>query len=222
MKQACYFTFLLPLLLGLPAEAQRLSVQESAQAGEQATLQGRVVEVKKYSFVVAASDGAHTVKLDKGVRLELRLHKPQYQPGANKLLVLLPGTENSPNRTEFTLPDTLFLKVQFTHQHQMKRIMSANPKRLNNYQLSPFPFPPAAQEPVITGQLIVDEDQSSYLLQTPDAAQHEIVLGHQNASMGGFSIQDLKPLTTRIKVEGVKDGDGFLATRAMFWPVERN
>ena len=220
MRRASYFSLILPLLFGLPLAAQRLSLEEQAQPGEKVSLLGSVVEVKKYSFVIATPDGDQTVKLGKGVQLELRLHKPQYKHGSNKLLVMLPGTENSPARTEIDLPPNLFLKVQFAHQHQMKRIMSSDPKRLNNYQLSPEPFAVVSEEPVITGKLIAEQDQSGFLLLTPDAVRHEIILGHQNASMGGFDIQDLKPLTTRIKIEGVKNGDAIVANRASFWPVQ--
>jgi len=220
MRRASYFSLMLPLLFGLPLAAQRLSLEDQAQPVEKVNLLGSVVEVRKYSFIVATPDGEQTVKLGKGVSLELRLHKPQYQPESNKLLVMLPGTENSPARTEIELPLNLFLRVQFAHEHQMKRIMSSNPKRLNNYQLSPEPFPLVSEKPVITGKLIVEQGRSGFLLLTPDAARHEIILGHQNASMRGFDIQDLKPLTTRIKIDGFKSGDAIVANRASFWPVE--
>ena len=68
----------------------------------------------------------------------------------------------------------------------------------------------------------MDEDKSGYLLRTPDNHLHEIVLGHQNASLGGFGIQALDPQTTQVKVEGVKTGEGILANKATFWPIDPN
>lgn len=222
MKHAHKLALLLPLLLVLPLSAQRLTVENRGDLAEKTVLLGSVIEVKKYSFVVDVGDGKHTVKLAKGVRLERRLNKPQFKPQARKLLVLLPGTEDVPAREEIRLPEDLFVRVKFAHQNQLERVMSAEPKRLNNYQLSPTPFDPVGQEPVVTGQLVLGEDGGHYRLKTPDALEHNVILGQQNASMGGFTIQDLKPMTTHVKVEGVKTRDAVVANKAVFWPVEKD
>ena len=221
MKLAHNLALLLPLLFVLPLSAQRLTVENPDSLAEQITLYGSVVEVKKYSFVVDAGDEKYTVKLAKGVKLELNLHKPLYKPQTKKLLVLLPGTDDNPAREEIQLPENLFVRVKFTHQNQMNRIMSASPKRLNNYQLSPNPFPPAGQELAIAGQLVVGQEDR-YRLKTPDAIEHDIILGQHDASMVGFSIQDLKPMTTQVKVKGVSKPDAIIASKAVFWPTGKN
>ena len=222
MKHAHKLALLLPLLFVLPLPAQRLTVESRADLVEKIALLGTEVKVKKYSFVIDVGDGKHTIKLAKGAKLELRLHKPLYKPEANKLLVLLPGTDESPAREEIQLPESLFVRMKFTHQNQMNRIWSANPKRLNNYRLSPMPFPPAGQELAISGQLVVGQDGDRYRLKTGDETEHDIILGQHNASMDGFTIQDLKPMTTQVKVEGVKKPDAIIASKAAFWPTGKN
>lgn len=222
MKHAHNLALLLPLLFVLPLSAQRLTVENPDSLAEQITLYGNVVEVKKYSFVIDAGDKKHTVKLAKGVKLELNLHKPLYKPQNKKLLVLLPGTDDNPVREEIQLPEKLFVRVKFAHQNQMNRIMSASPKRLNNYQLSPNPFPPAGQELAIAGQLVVGQEEDRYRLKTPDAIEHDIILGQHDASMVGFSIHDLKPMTTQVKVKGVLKPDAIIASKAVFWPIGKN
>ncbi len=221
MKYSASLALLAATLIALPVSAQRLAVEETAGQADQVSLLGQVVEVKKYSFEIAVDEGVRVIKLAKGADLQLKLHKPVFQPRLGKLLVQLPGAGEPAERKEIILPDTVYVKVNFAHDNQRDRVMSTSPKRLNNYQLSPSPFSLTTQDSSIMGQLIFNKDDDLYRLKTADAKEHSIILGHQNASLRGFTIQDLKPATTRVQIKGVDTPDAVVASEVTFWPVAR-
>lgn len=219
MKTVFYLVLVMTALPAIAASAQRLEIENRTTEGDPITVSGTVVEVKKYSFVLDTPSGQQTIRLGRGAEFQLKLYKPVFKPKAKKLLVQLPNAEEPDNRKELGLPEQLYLQVSFAHKNQMNRVMSTNPKRFNNYQLARTPFPAPGEDSAITGQLIVVDDDERYRLKTPDSVEHDIILGHQNALMGGFSIQDLTPMTTQVEVVGVKNVDAIVASRALFWPI---
>ena len=221
MKYSASLALLAATLIALPVSAQRLAVEETAGQADQVSLLGQVVEVKKYSFEIAVDEEVRVIKLAKGADLQLKLHKPVFQPRLGKLLVQIPGAGEPAERKEITLPDTVYVKVNFAHDNQRDRVMSTSPKRLNNYQLSPRPFSLTPQDSAIMGQLIFNKDYDLYRLKTADAKEHSIILGHQNASLRGFTIQDLKPVITRVQIKGVNTPDAIVASEVTFWPIAR-
>ena len=206
----------------LTASGQRLVIESRAAQGGPVTVSGAVVEVRKYSFVLDTIDGEQTVRLGRGAELQLKLHKPIFKPQGKSLLVQLPNTEKPWSRKTLQLPEPLYVKVVFAHENQMKRVMSTKTKRFNNYQLSETPFKSASGASAVIGQLVVVEGQERYRLKTPDSTEHDIILGHQNALMSGFGIQDLTPTTTQAEVVGVNSGGDIIASQAYFWPIEKN
>ena len=221
MKYSASLALLVTVLISTTVLAQRLTIEEKPTQADQVSLLGQVIKVKKYSFEIAVDEEVRVIKLAKGADLKLKLHKPVFQPRLGKLLVQIPGPSEPAERKEITLPDTIYVKVNFAHDNQRDRVMSTSPKRLNNYQLSPSPFSLTTQDSAIMGQLVFNKDDERFRLKTADAKEHSIILGHQNASLRGFTIQDLKPVITRVQIKGVNTSDAVVASEVTFWPVAR-
>ena len=117
------------------------------------------------------------------------------------------GATKAEDRTTFKLGPTNYLRAIFIHDRQKNRIMAANVKRLNNYEISPEPFAPIKEvqgeksKPNLTGKLIKKAGRQNWILRNEDTEEFDIMLGYQNAKMRGFTIQDLVPHKNSCGVE---------------------
>ena len=189
---------------------ERVAITESAKVH----FEGVVSQRQKYSFQVKAKDRDYQVKLAPAAKLTLRLNKPNYDflnRTVKVVRVIRSSDEETktalarePGRKSYQLPETLFVDAKFDQVRQMKRIMQAKVKRINNYVL--MPTDPGAELPTekslrISGQLLPADEGAVALLKVNDE-QLPVMLGHRGAKMTGFNILELKPHKTEVFVWG--------------------
>ena len=194
--------------------------------GEQVSLEGTVLETKKYSFVVESQGTRHTIEMPRHVKPSLRLHKPNFDLEHNRVTVepMSAGQSNPANggkRKVYELEEKLFIQVRFEHERQKNRIMSANTKRLNNYRISSRPSPDKNGKMMVSGQIRLAEDRATIQLLQPDGTADPVILGHQNARLDNLNISHLLPGSTQVFILGTANGDRIVARRIEFWPIEQ-
>ena len=190
------------------AAGQVLEVSSKKANLVQIEMKGPVVETKKYSFVVKHQEKDFRVKLVPGTSMTLRLNRPYFDFTANEVAVLPSGV--SPNDqvvpTRYKLPKPMYVSAEFAHVAQMKRIMSSESLRLNQYRLSAGPLPQVLpDEKNLRFQSLVELDENDKPFVTINGKKRPIILGFRGATLAGQTIIQIKAGSTKAFIWGEID-----------------
>ena len=208
--------------IGQSGFAQVLDLEKKDAADKQPIrLTGVMVEQKKYSFSIKADDLVYEVKVPRGTPVSMKLNRPNFDFSSSKVWVtpvpakndqaISTANQKPPAQIDFELPQPAYLNAQFAHAAQMKRVMSSNVLRLNNYTIQPSdpgPKKPSADDtPIeIAGKIEPANDPKQPVLVVGEQ-RYEVILGHRGATMAGLSIAMLDPAKVRLAITGTLEGE---------------
>ncbi len=193
-------------------------------SAQQSTIEGVVVEQRKYSIVVAQGDRDVVVNITPQTSVSLKIMRAKYDLQNRKIRIELPisapdGVFENNEFTQYDLPDPLFIKATFPHSTAMQKAMKANVKRLVTFELGvPTDQVDPDDELSFTGQLKAGSEPDKMRLMIGSRA-YEVVLGNRDARLLGFSILDLLPFRTDVFVQGEFEGEELFADEILFMPV---
>ncbi len=198
------------------------------------TLSGIVVDQNKYSFSISSSGQKFEVRLAPDAVVAMKMHKPWFDWDHQRVIVepqpidageiVDPDPKPVPSRVPVGLPgEKLFVIGQFNDESHMRYEMAQPRKRLNYYVITPTEVGshfPSGEEPYISGKLMTQKSDEPVSLLV-SGMKTPIILGFQNATLNGFSISDLTPYRTQVKLSGTVGPDKLiLADRVLFYPVQ--
>ena len=179
-------------------------------------LNGFVKSRGKYSFEVDTGTSTHTVKLTKDVAIKLKVASPRIDLEKQQLIIDVIGAEK--RFRGYPIPTPLFVKIDFTHQKQIKRIAAQPIKRIADYELMATKIQLPDNGLSWMGELKKGESSRKLKLKLEEN-EYDILLGKRGA-MSGFSITDLKSGVTGVRISGRIGDDGIVQAReVLFWPA---
>lgn len=226
-------TTMLLSLGGSPCMAQETETeQESATerlkvdpppvlGGSKIEFEGLVTGLKKYSLEVTGPDQSWQVRIGKDTALALKCSSPRIDFEKSEAWVGIEGADNKFKAYKFKTP--LYVQAQFSHQHQLKRIMSEAVKRFPTYALSNEPFAPATnrRQIFLAGKLEPGETGRQLKMTTDAGDTHQVLLSKHGEWLG-FTLSDLRKNQTVVRISGkVNAKQQIIARKILFWPVKK-
>lgn len=208
--------------------ASSTTVTTSTTQPQTVSIEGVVIDQKKYSFKVKSGDKEYSVSLANGAVVGLKMNKPWYDWKNEQVVVdAVPfpsiSDDVATKRVPIKFPaKELYLISRFADRATLKDVMSKNVKRLNFYLVTPEDqgeHMPSEKEPYISGKL--DVDKKDLKLKVDDNSLL-IRLGFRYATMNGFSINELKAQKTQVFLTGIQgeNPNEVVASRILFQPIE--
>ena len=162
--------------------------QKKTSEQVKAKIAGKVVDRKKYNFVIDDGKTKHKVVIANVGHVYLKLNRPLFDFEKKTVSVVPEGSVR--NRKFYPIPDALFFKSKFAHQKQQERFMSIEQKRLSNFVISPEK-PGKLKSLEIGGEFKKGSKQREYLLETK-AGKLNVMLG-PNGRLDGLNVTQIKP-----------------------------
>ena len=140
-------------------------------------------------------------------------------------------TKSAPNqkkaaqpRVAFKLPsEKLFLISKLSDTEHLERFRSSSPKWINFYLVTPENIGnhmPTKDELYVSGKIVVGKKQQVDLQVGSETMPMK--LGFRNATMNGFSIEEIKAGCTKVVLSGMLNTDNsILANSLVFEPVHQ-
>ena len=198
-----------------PDKNEKLDVQFETKESSLVSLDGHVKSRGKYSFEIDTGGSTHAVKLTKSTEIRLKVTSPRIDLDEKQLIIDVEGAEK--RYRGYPVPSPLFVRINFVHRKQIKRVADQPVKRLSDFEL-------LATKPVVMNRNLswvgelkkgVSNRQLKLVL---DGKEYDVLLG-KRGSMTGFSITDLKAGLTGVRISGELGENGVIeATTILFWP----
>ncbi len=180
-------------------------------------LQGVVRTRNKYSIVVESGSQQYLVRFTRSTRVMLKLASPRIFFDKQQLITRVEGDPKQFRAFEFQTP--LYLRTEFDHRNQYRRVMAMPVKRLSNYVLSnELPASPRNEgEWMVTGKLTAGLTNRQIKLETGETV-YDVILA-KRGRLTGFSIAELLADKTAVRIQAATVGDQIDAREILFWPI---
>ena len=211
--------FVLALSSAALTQGQLLDVDSETQTNTMVEWSGKIIEVSKYSFTIESENTNHKIKVNSKTEFFLKCSTPRVNFLDQIVTVGEAGNEKGFRDYSFKLP--IYVTCNFEHKNQFKRIMSSNPKRLNNFKVTnqPLPVEQGSNPLSISGEVKAGKSNRKLTLKD-QSKEHEILLA-KNGTWAGFNLQHLNNGPTDVRIRAIKTGEEVVATEILFWPTKR-
>ena len=223
---ALLFSIIQPELADAQIDVREVVAEANSQ--QAITISGTVTDLKKYSFKISTDDNReYQVRLAPQAPIVLQMNKPWFDWEKDRIVV----SSNSPTDLENEKPeriaypvstDRLYVVSQFKNARHMKRMVAKTPLRLSHYLLTltkQHEHLPTESEHYISGKLTEMGANNSAQLKIGDQ-KISVLLGHREATIDGFTIQQLLPQTTHVTLTGTIDKNSeIVAQQILFYPI---
>ena len=198
------------------SQGKKLDVRLEQQDSSLVSLDGFVKSRGKYSFEIDTGTAIHSVGLAKEVTIKLKVSSPRIDLDEKQLIIDVEGAEK--RFRGYPIPVPLFIRMDFVHQNQIKRIAAQSTKRISNFELL------ATNEATPAGNLswfgeIKKGTSNRQLRLKIQENEYDVLLG-KRGTLAGFKISDLKAGVTGVRISGqLKDDGTIVADEVLFWPT---
>lgn len=194
----------------------KLNVQIEEVETSLVDLNGFVKSRSKYSFEIDTGTTIHTVKLAKDASIKLKVTSPRIDLEKEQLIIDVAGAEK--RFRAYSIPIPLFVKIDFVHQKQIKRVAAQPIKRIADFELMATKTQLPANGLSWIGEIKKGDSNRNLKLKLKEN-EYDVLLG-KRGSMSGFAITDLKAGTTGVRISGRLSDDGVVKAREiLFWPA---
>ena len=198
-----------------PGKNEKLDVQFEKSESSLVSLDGYVKSRGKYSFEIDTGALTYPVNLNKATEIRLKVTSPRIDLEEKQLIIDVEGAEK--RFRGYPIPDPLFVRINFVHRKQIKRVAEQTIKRLSDFELLATKPVPMKNNLSWVGELKKGKSNRQLKLNL-EGKEYDVLLG-KRGSMTGFSITDLKAGLTGVRVSGeLKENSVIEAKTILFWP----
>ena len=216
----------LQLVFGLTMIAGMADASSQAFAAQQAEtrqISGTIVEQRKYSVVIQNGSERIEMAVPDRVTINQRLDRPSLDLTTRRLkqevVGAMPpvGIVDAIQEIELPLPDPLGIRVEFSHQNEMRRLMEGDIKRFVRYRLVTFDRDdqPKNHALAFTARVVSVNDKGILTVDL-DGKRMQAELGTRDAQLGEATISDLRPFETTIEATADRVDGKWVAQSVLF------
>jgi len=190
------------------------------------TIEGKVVERKKYSLVIDDGKRNHQVVIANVGQVALRLIRPKIDFERRSISVVTTGkteagksAEKSARKT-FKFQSPLFVSNRFAHQKQYDRFQSMPTKRLTDFVVSNTKPDTASNKFVIAGELKAGDKPREYQLHSGKQAMNVLLVADVSAGHGRMTNMQVTDIAAgdKVIIKAQRVDDRWMARSIEFQP----